>query len=79
MKNKSLSQLSIVLGIAVGTLFVIDLGSLIAPAEASGCRPTGKTIGGTAVLRCSGRTKCRPTGRFKVIKGKRYAILRCPR
>lgn len=79
MKNKLLSRLSIALGIALGTVLLVDLGSLIAPAEASGCRPTGRFVGGTAVLRCSGRTKCRPTGRFKVSKGKRYAILRCPR
>jgi hypothetical protein len=79
MKNKSLSHLSVVLGIAIGTLSLLDLGALITPAEASGCRPTGRSIGGAAVLRCSGRTKCRPTGRFKVSKGKRYAILRCPR
>ena len=79
MNTNSLSRLAIALGISLGTLFSIDLGSLNSPAEASGCRPTGRTIGGTPVLRCSGRTKCRPTGRFKVVKGRRYAVLRCPR
>jgi hypothetical protein len=79
MKNQSLSHLSIALGIALGTLLITDLGALINPVDAAGCRPTGRYIGGAPVLSCSGRTRCRPTGKYKYSKGKRYAILRCPR
>ncbi len=77
MKPSSLSRLSIAIGVVVGTMLLVDLFA-ITPAEASGCRPTGRRIAGKAVLTCSGRTKCRPTGRTQIHNGKRYAILRCP-
>lgn len=78
MKNLG-SRQSIALGVALGTLLLGDLFSFAPLADARGCRPTGRYVGGTPVLSCSGRTRCRPTGRFKVSKGRRYAILRCPR
>ncbi len=79
MKNSSLSRLSIAIGVGFGVLLSIDLFATSAPAVARGCRPTGRSIGGSAVLNCSGPTKCRPTGRYKTYRGQRYAILRCPR
>ena len=77
MKN-TLSRLAIAIGVSLVTLLPLDLVSFTAPAEA-GCRPTGRYARGLPILRCTGRTKCRPTGRFRVVGGRRYAILRCPR
>lgn len=66
------------LGIGLGMLFSLNLVISIAPADAA-CRPTGRIVAGRSLLRCSGPTKCRPTGRYKTVKGVRYQILRCPR
>jgi hypothetical protein len=63
--------------IGLGMLFSISLVTLTVPADAA-CRPTGRIVAGRSLLRCSGPTKCRPTGRYKIVKGVRYQILNCP-
>jgi uncharacterized membrane protein len=78
MKNQALSRFSIATGIGIGMLLSLDLAGFSSPADAA-CRPSGRRIGGQAVLNCSGPTRCRPTGRYKVVRGVRYNILRCPR
>jgi hypothetical protein len=78
MKNQAWSRLAIATGIGMGMLLSLDLAGSVSPADAA-CRPTGRRIGGQAVLNCSGPTRCRPTGRFKVVRGVRYQVLRCPR
>jgi hypothetical protein len=78
MKNQALSRLSIAAAIGMGMLLSLDLAGFTSPADAA-CRPTGRRIGGQAVLRCSGPTRCRPTGRYKTVRGVRYQILNCPR
>jgi hypothetical protein len=78
MKNQTPRQFAIALGVSVGLLCSLNL-ALFAPAADAACRPTGRRIAGQAVLKCSGPTRCRPTGRYKTVRGVRYQILRCPR
>jgi hypothetical protein len=77
MKNCQ-SSFWIAVGLAFGTLISFDL-ALTAPSVEAACRPSGRYAAGQPVLNCSGRTRCRPTGRIKVVKGVRYQSLRCPR
>jgi hypothetical protein len=62
----------------VGGLCLFNL-TAFTPAAEAGCRPTGRYVGRTPVLKCSGPSRCRPTGRIKVVRGVRYQVLRCPR
>jgi hypothetical protein len=78
MKNKSLRSLAAATGVSLGAMLSLDL-ALLAPAAEAGCRPTGRYVGGLPVLSCTGRTRCRPSGRFKRVGGRRYPILVCPR
>jgi hypothetical protein len=78
MKNQALSRLSIAATIGLGMLLPLELAGFTSPADAA-CRPSGRRIGGQAVLNCSGPTRCRPTGRYKTVRGVRYRILNCPR
>ncbi len=77
MKNRAWGRLSLAAGIGMGMLLSLDLAGFTSPADAA-CRPSGRRIGGQAVLNCSGPTRCRPTGRYKTVRGVRYRILRCP-
>jgi hypothetical protein len=77
MNKQSFYRGSIALCIGLGTLSALTLGVFTPSAEA-GCHPTGRMVGGQPVLNCSGPTRCRPTGRFKTVRGVRYQILRCP-
>ncbi|WP_373542941.1 hypothetical protein [Chamaesiphon sp.] len=78
MKNQLSCQLAIALSITLGLLCSLNL-AIFAPAADAACRPTGKFVGGRAVLKCSGATRCRPTGRYQTVRGVRYRLLRCPR
>ncbi|PSB42362.1 hypothetical protein, partial [Chamaesiphon polymorphus] len=78
MKNQPSGRFLTALSIGAGLFCSLNL-SVLAPAAEAGCRPTGRTVGGQAVLKCSGPTRCRPTGRYKTVRGVRYQILRCPR
>ena len=79
MQKKSLRGLAI--GLATAFTSVLALATLeltlITPDAEAGCRPSGRYAGGLPVLNCSGATKCRPTGRFKQVNGRRYRLLRC--
>ncbi len=79
MKKKSLRRLAIGMATAFASLMALTTLELAAltPAAEAGCRPTGRYVGGLRVLSCSGRSKCRATGRYKRVNGRRYAILRC--
>jgi hypothetical protein len=78
MKNLPSRQFSIALSLGIGMLCSLSL-AVFTPSVEAACRPTGRVVGGRPLLRCSGRTRCRPTGRFKMVRGVRYQILRCPR
>jgi hypothetical protein len=78
MKNQAWGRLSLAAGIGMGMLLSLDLAGFTSPVDAA-CRFTGRRIGGQAELKCSGRTRCRPTGRYKIVRGVRYTVLRCPR
>ena len=79
MRKKSLRGLAISFATAFTSLMVLTTLELtsITPAAEAGCRPTGRRVGGLPILKCSGASKCRPTGRFKTINGRRYRLLRC--
>jgi uncharacterized membrane protein len=77
MQNRSSRQIWTALGVSIGLLCSLNL-ALFTPAADAACRPTGRRIGGQAILKCSGSTRCRPTGRYKTVRGVRYQILRCP-
>ena len=77
MKNHQ-SRFWIALVIVFGTLLSLDL-AITAPTAEAACRPTGRYAAGKPILKCSGRTICRPTGRIKIVQGVRYQALRCPR
>ena len=78
MSNQRLNNFLTGLGIGLGMLLSLNLVIVTDPAAAA-CRPTGRIVAGRSLLRCSGPTKCRPTGRSKTVKGVRYQILSCPR
>lgn len=77
MKNPS-THIVRISTIALGLFCSVNLTLFAASADAA-CRPTGKVVAGRAVLRCTGATRCRPTGRTKTVRGVRYQILNCPR
>jgi hypothetical protein len=56
----------------------LDLAITTSSAEAF-CRPSGQYAAGRPILSCTGRTKCRPTGRIKVVQSISYKVLSCPR
>jgi hypothetical protein len=67
--------------LTAGTIFSLSLFGLIleqSPATA-GCYPTGQVVRGMSIVKCSGSTRCRPTGRTRLVNGVRYQILTCPR
>jgi hypothetical protein len=78
MKNQSFRRSSISIGIGLGVLCSLGL-TILTPLAEAGCHPTGRMVAGRSELRCSGPTRCRPTGRFKTVRGVRYQILNCPR
>jgi hypothetical protein len=78
MQNKISHQFITAIGISLGLLASVNLALFTAPADAA-CRPTGRVVAGRQVLRCTGRTRCRPTGRYKIVRGVRYNMLNCPR
>jgi hypothetical protein len=77
MKNQSARQILTALAVGIGIFSSLNL-ALFAPAADAACRPNGRRVAGRAVLTCTGRTSCRPTGRYKTVRGVRYQILRCP-
>jgi hypothetical protein len=82
MKNQLLQQFPIrkanLYTIALSIIFSLNFAVFTAAADAA-CRSTGKRVAGLPILRCTGSTRCRPTGRYKTVRGFRYQILRCPR
>jgi hypothetical protein len=78
MQNQLLRQFSTAIVVSLGMLASLNLSVFTAPADAA-CRPTGRMIAGRQELRCSGPTRCRPTGRYKTVRGVRYNIMNCPR
>jgi hypothetical protein len=76
--NSRQSRFWVALGLVFGTFLSFDL-AITAPAVEAACRPSGRYAAGQRILNCSGRTRCRPTGRIKVVRGVRYQVLRCPR
>ena len=81
MKNQLVSQLTTAkvsfCSIALSLVCALNLAVFTTAADAA-CRPTGKIVAGRSVLRCTGATRCRPTGRYKTVRGVRYQILNCP-
>ncbi|MEG3440297.1 hypothetical protein V0288_24430 [Pannus brasiliensis CCIBt3594] len=66
---------------ATAILLSISLSGLdgkIAPVDAA-CRTTGQRVGGMSLLKCSGSTRCRPTGQIRRVNGVSYRVMTCPR
>jgi hypothetical protein len=77
MQNQLVRQFSTAIVVSLGMLASLNLTAFTAPADAA-CRPTGRMIAGRQELRCDGGpSRCRPTGRYKIVRGVRYNMMNC--
>jgi hypothetical protein len=77
MKNKSLRYLAIAVASSMTALLTLEL-AITAPAAEAACRVVGRS-GGVRLLKCTGRTRCRATGRYTKVNGRRLPLVVCPR